>query len=103
MVKGKEKPLQNPRKMIDITGGNKIDTRPTKNFELCSGDKTLRKKKKFHRPRGKTAVPMIITIKLSQPPTNIATVKTRNICRIKLIIKQRKNFKIYNGKENFFI
>ena len=85
------------------TGRNKIDKSPTKSFELCTGDKTLRKKKKFHRPKGKAAVPMIITIKLLYPPTNIAAVKTRNICRIKLIIKQRKNFKIYNGKENCFI
>lgn len=87
MVKGKKNPLQNPRKMIDIIGGNKIDTRPTKNFELCSGDNTLRKKKKFHRPRGKTAVLISKTIKLLYPPTNIVAVKTRNICRIKLIIK----------------
>jgi hypothetical protein len=85
------------------TGRNKIDTSLTKSFELCSGDNTFKKKNKFHKPNGKARIPIKKTNKPAYPPATMPAAKIRTICRIKLIIKYRKNFHKYTGKENCFI
>ena len=85
------------------TGRNKIDTSPTKRFELCSGDNTFQKKKKFHRPNGKARIPIKKTKKRAYPPDTMTATKIRTRCRNKLIIKKRKNYHKYTGKENCFI